>query len=225
MTKLYSLDNLGFPGYSITEYGQVFSSITGKWLTWSKNHNGYYVVCVNRGCAVTHPFIHRLVAAVFLDNPDNKPQVNHKDGNKANNHYSNLEYCTNLENATHARLNGLMPHAVLDEDSVRRICQDLENGIGCVEISRKYGLPYTSIYKVFQRKNWTHISKDFNIPEPKYTRSVLSDEEVEQICIRLMNNESCASIARDYKRSPSTIEKIRNGKNFKHITSKYFQVE
>ena len=51
--------------------------------------------------------LHRLVAEHFIDNPDGKPQVNHKDGNKRNNAAYNLEWTTNAENARHAIASGL----------------------------------------------------------------------------------------------------------------------
>lgn len=55
--------------------------------------------------------IHRIVCMTFHPNPENKPQVNHKDNNKKNNHADNLEWCTQSENIRHAQSIGVMPYA------------------------------------------------------------------------------------------------------------------
>ena len=73
----------------------------------SDNGKGYLFMCLYENNIQKRVYVHRLVAEAFLDNPDNKPQVNHKDGNKANNNVENLEWVTSGENNNHALLIGL----------------------------------------------------------------------------------------------------------------------
>lgn len=83
----------------ISRNGEVFVKETGKILTPKNNGNGYLRIYIPK---IKKRFLlHRLVATAYIPNPDNKPQVNHIDGNKHNNSVSNLEWCTGPENMSH----------------------------------------------------------------------------------------------------------------------------
>lgn len=69
--------------------------------------HGYLYVGLNSNSSQSNILVHRLVAWHFIPNPENKPTVNHKDGNKLNNHVNNLEWATHSENAKHAFDTGL----------------------------------------------------------------------------------------------------------------------
>ena len=66
---------------------------------FTSNRNGYPMVGLYKGQTQKHVAIHRLVAQAFIPNPENLPQVNHKDEDKTNNHVNNLEWCTNEYNS------------------------------------------------------------------------------------------------------------------------------
>lgn len=69
--------------------------------------NGYVQACLRHNGKEFYCYIHRLVAQAFISNPENKPEVNHKDGIKTNNHYRNLEWNTGKENMKHCFENNL----------------------------------------------------------------------------------------------------------------------
>ena len=95
--------------YQISNYGEVKSFKTGKWVTLKPRANkaGYLSIAIHRKGKVKVYRVNRLVASTFIPNPENKPQVNHKDGNKLNNCIDNLEWMTQNENIQHAWDNGL----------------------------------------------------------------------------------------------------------------------
>lgn len=94
--------------YSINVNGDVISHIRNKKLTGNMASDGYRQVSLydNNGRQKLH-YVHRLVTQAFVPNPENKPCVNHLDGDKLNNHVSNLEWATHKENAQHAYDTGL----------------------------------------------------------------------------------------------------------------------
>lgn len=90
-----------FENYSISDYGHVVNP-QGRILRNQPHAHGYRVITIGAKGHKKRFKIHRLVSQAFIPNTENKPFVNHKDGNKANNHVSNLEWSTHHENMAHA---------------------------------------------------------------------------------------------------------------------------
>lgn len=93
---------IGIENYYVSNKGRVISLITGKILKDRLDRYGYPRLTLNgtKGGKI-YKTIHRLVAEAFIPNPDDKPQVNHIDGNKLNNSITNLEWTTSKENKAH----------------------------------------------------------------------------------------------------------------------------
>ena len=103
----------GYEGlYSISNYGRVWSSYCNDFLKPHLTKLSYYqlMLCKNKIRKVLR--INRLVLQAFIPNPENKPYGNHKDGNKINNHISNLEWVTHKENIQHAHKIGLFDKSI-----------------------------------------------------------------------------------------------------------------
>nr|WP_302598403.1 NUMOD4 domain-containing protein [uncultured Cellulosilyticum sp.] len=90
----------GFENYLVSNYGRILNLDTGRILK-PRSNNGYQAVMLCKNGEEKQVFVHRLVAQAFIPNIENKPQVNHIDENKANNHLSNLEWVTAKENINH----------------------------------------------------------------------------------------------------------------------------
>lgn len=101
--------------YEVSNFGRVRSHHNKKYgiiknykiLKPQLDGGGYCYVILHKSKQLKPIHIHRYVAKYFIPNPENKPEVNHKDGDKTNNQVDNLEWCTREENEQHAWVMGL----------------------------------------------------------------------------------------------------------------------
>ncbi len=154
--------------YYVTEDGRVISTKFGKTKELKqqigpKDYLKTSLYINNKSCTIR---IHRLVAECFIPNPDNLPQVNHKDTDKSNNHVLNLEWVTNNENIKHATENGLMrkgikhPSSILTEQQViwiRNNCIPNDKEFGVRPLSRKFNVSKGCIDGIIHNRRWKHL--------------------------------------------------------------------
>ena len=171
--------------YECSSDGKVKNIETGKMLK-GKNHNGYveYELYVDKiGVFIT---AHRLVATLFLDNPNNLPQVNHKDGNKQNNNVDNLEWCTCQYNNSHAWNTGLnnntsvavkVKQFTLDEKFIKEY-----NSI--TEAKRETGIAKVREAALGQRKSAGGYIWKISNPEEHHIRDMGRKKKVGQFTLQ-----------------------------------------
>lgn len=141
----------------------VHKTIKGRFLKMSYHTNGYAFYSFKLNLKTKSERVHRLVATAFIPNPLNLPCVNHKDGNKQNNHVNNLEWCTISDNLFHAYRTGLKKHvtgelhgnATLLEKQVFEILKDNRPQ---TTIALDYGVTPRAISSIKNGKLWGRIT-------------------------------------------------------------------
>lgn len=137
---------VGFEGtYEVSNLGKVKSVRKGNALTGSHCHGGYiHVILCRKGEKKITRNVHRIVAEAFIPNPNNLPQINHKDENKLNNRVENLEWCSGTYNMNYGTVKEKTGHKkpveMLDENY--NLIAVFKSG---VEASEKTGVHKQSI--------------------------------------------------------------------------------
>ena len=162
--------------YKYSNYGRLKNKNSNKILKPMISNKGYIryrIYFMNKKININ---IHRIVCEGFNSKPlTNKLQVNHKDGNKQNNYYKNLEWCSQSENINHAHKHGLYDETKnsgekcylnkFPEELVIKICELLQKQYSTKMIRKKLNLEAKGygdlIRKIRKRKTWKYISKKY----------------------------------------------------------------
>lgn len=152
-------------GFLVGETGRVLSlpkrtrSFALELTPTVNKESGYVVI----GMRSRMYYLHRIVAITFLDNPDGLPEVNHKDGDKLNNHVGNLEWVSRKGNAEHASKMGLMAHSgragnsKLVAQDIPKIRARLATGEPQHRIARDFGVGQGVISRINTGKLWNKV--------------------------------------------------------------------
>ena len=153
--------------YTIDEFGKVKNKKTNKYLKGAINSKGYLRVELHLNKKIKKFFVHRLVAEYFVENPLNKEQVNHIDGNKLNNNMNNLEWVTNQENRNHAIKNNLTKNLCGEEAPWSKLTKkdvifirseyDKKETFNAKKLSKKFKVSTSQILLVAKRKSWKSV--------------------------------------------------------------------
>ena len=164
--------------YEVSNYGKIRSLWFGKVKPIKLLDNqGYLEFTVRNGKdKPKHMRVHVAVAEAFLGKRPKGLVINHKDGNKHNNHVSNLEYVTYSENNLHALRTGLRKHvdmkpfvkrgeehcrAKVTEEQVKQFLKyHYETGYGCRRVAKHFGVSYGIVDSILIGKTWKHVDRE-----------------------------------------------------------------
>lgn len=217
-------DISGYEGlYQVSNLGRVKSFRLHK-ISILKNiiqKEGYIRVVFTVKSAHKSFFVHRLVAQAFIPNPENKPEVNHIDGDKTNNRVENLEWCTARENQIHSYNIGLQISqkgenhgcSKFRNEDIYNIVKLYAEGYTQKEIAGMYNTNQSHISEITSGKQWSHITGI------KYTKSKrLPKDKVLEIFDLINSSYRNCEISKKVGVSEDIISSIRVGRRHSKIT-------
>jgi hypothetical protein len=149
-------------GYAITENGRIWSICRKKYRKMHLDSWGYWELGLHKNGKIKHYRVNRLVALTFIPNPENLPEVEHRDNNKLNNCYWNLFWSTQKDNMNHACYDGLK-RKKLSEADIYTIRSFHREGMSIRAIARKYYVNRKTIRLILQHKIWGWVPDNLPI--------------------------------------------------------------
>lgn len=227
--------------YFISNYGNIIDSEKDKMVTITKSKNGYLLCNLyDNNKARGMYYLHRLVALKFIpktieDINLNRDEINHKDCNKQNNYYKNLEWCTGLENTTHAILHNLKTNICTnsnhEEYTIHLICQSIVNGLDDYNCCLMANLEPNKqnkemVMRIRYGHRWRNISSKYNI-NYNDRKGYAFQNDVLKVCEFLQNNknltikEICTQLGFEYEKYRHFVRRIKNRESYTDISKDY----
>lgn len=232
----------GYSKYMISEYGDVYSLVRNKIIAVAKNWAGYLTVTITDDNGFRSPRkVHRLVYRTYIGEFKEGMIIDHKDDNKLNNHYSNLQQITPSENSLKTFISGKNKDKVVwTKDQIHMICEMMEKNVYSVTIFTNLGVDYysnriacnTLLGQLRRGQIRKDVTSQYDLSN--YITGVNKKDarfniaEVRNVYMRMFMGEKPAALAREYNVTFSTICKIRDKKTWKKATDfvdQYFEDE
>jgi len=199
---------------AISSYGRVWSLFLGRPRKPTLSNSGYLRVSLPRG---GHLSVHRLVALVFVPGHFDGAEVNHKDGDKAHNHYSNLEWVTRAENNAHAFATGLQSTKLSSSDIERLKNIATTTTRPLIDIAEEFGVSAQYVGQLLKGK---HRGQDSTNLDHRPLRGKLSKQQAQDLISELRSGDqvSVVVLAEKYGVSPANVSNIIAGRTWKSLT-------
>lgn len=154
-----------YPTYRIYSNGRVYNEKTGKFLKVHFDSCGYRHVTLYKGTKKSRKTfkVHRLVAQVFIPNPLNLPEVNHKDENKSNNDVSNLEWCTRKYNCEYsAHLHYREEICAIPYEAVKLLPELINRGCSIKLVAQLFKTSHITVRYIINGRRYKHLNLKFD---------------------------------------------------------------
>jgi len=223
-----------FPNYGCSACGRAFRWDREKEMSVGMGRGEKHQYPVFRVCHNNKPSwasMHVVVADCWIENDDpvNKTEVNHKNGNKKDYSVSNLEWCTKSQNQRHAIETGLkqrseeLYNSQLTETQVHLICQKLQQGARVIDLSEEFEVSKDIIRKIKDGSTYFHIRTLYPINHA-YKKD-FSESTVRWVCDKIVQgfaDKRISEMSENKDMVTIEVKRIRNKIRYRYISDEYF---